>query len=84
MDDQEIYEIIAHEAKITVTDELTGRMFERTIPMDYYENANFMKLSGENFDGSISTLVFLSARGAERVDDLTGKGPDADPCGTHK
>jgi hypothetical protein len=34
-------------------------------------------------DGSISQLVFLSARGIERVKDLTGKGPDHDRCGGH-
>ena len=51
---------------------------------DYYENANVLRLSGENLDGSSSSIVFYSARGMERLKDLTGKGADHDPCGTHK
>ena len=35
-------------------------------------------------DGSSSSIVFYSARGMERLKDLTGKGADHDPCGTHK
>ena len=41
-------------------------------------------LRGENLDGSVSQLVFYSARGMQRMQDLTGKGPDEDPCGSHK
>ena len=52
--------------------------------MDYYENANVLKLSGENLDGSSSSIVFYSVRGMEKLKDLTGKGVDHDPCGTHK
>ena len=52
--------------------------------MDNYENANVLKLSGENLDGSSSSIVFYSVRGMERLKDLTGKGVDHDPCGTHK
>ena len=55
-----------------------------TLPIDYYENANVLKLSGENLDGSSSSIVFYSVRGMERLKDLTGKGVDHDPCGTHK
>ena len=56
----------------------------RTLPIDYYENANVLKLSGENLDGSSSSIVFYSARGIERLKDLTGRGADHDSCGTHK
>ena len=55
-----------------------------TLPIDYYENANGLILRGENLDGSVSQLVFYSARGMQRMQDLTGKGPDEDPCGSHK
>ena len=60
-----IFEITAKEVTIQVKDERTGVEYSRTLPMDYYENANVLKLSGENLD-------------------LTGKGADHDPCGTHK
>ena len=80
---EELFEIVAHEVTIEVKDEVTGEIFRRELPIDYYENANFLRLRGENMDGSIAQLVFLSARGIERVKDLTGKGPDHDPCGGH-
>ncbi len=80
---EEMFEIIAHEVTVEVRDERTGEIIRRELPIDYYENANFLRLSGENMDGSVSQLVFLSARGIERVKDITGKGPDHDRCGTH-
>ena len=79
-----IFEITAKEVTIEVKDERTGEQYSRTLPIDYYENANVLKLSGENLDGSSSSIVFYSVRGMERLKDLTGKGVDHDPCGTHK
>ena len=77
-----IFEITAKEVTIQVKDERTGEQYSRTLPIDYYENV--LKLSGENLDGSSSSIVFYSVRGMERLKDLTGKGVDHDPCGTHK
>ena len=79
-----IFEITAKEVTIQVKDERTGEQYSRKLPIDYYENANVLKLSGENLDGSSSSIVFYSVRGMERLKDLTGKGVDHDPCGTHK
>ena len=79
-----IFEITAKEVTIQVKDERTGEQYSRTLPIDYYENANVLKLSGEDLDGSSSSIVFYSVRGMERLKDLTGKGVDHDPCGTHK
>ena len=78
------FEITAKELTIQVKDERTGEQYSRTLPIDYYENANVLKLSGENLDGSSSSIVFYSVRGMEKLKDLTGKGVDHDPCGTHK
>lgn len=83
MDEKELFEITASMVTVEITDEATGEVFRRELPIDYYENANFLRLSGENLDGSVSQLVFYSARGIERAKDLTGKGPDKDPCGGH-
>ena len=80
---EELFEIVAHEVTVEVRDEKTGEVFRRELPIDYFENANFLRLSGENLDGSTSQLVFYSARGLERLRDLTGKGFDHDPCGGH-
>lgn len=81
--DKELFEITASMVTVEITDEATGEVFRRELPVDYYENANFLRLSGENLDGSVSQLVFYSSRGLERMNDLTGKGPDKDPCGGH-
>ena len=81
--DEELFEITASEVTVEITDRATGKLYRRELPIDYYENANFLRLSGENMDGSVSQLVFLSARGIERVMDITGKGPDHDRCGGH-
>ena len=81
--DDELFEITADMVTVEVTDRSTGRVFRRELPIDYFENANFLRLSGENLDGSVSQLVFYTARGVERMKDLTGKGPNYDPCGGH-
>ena len=81
--DKDLFEITARSVIVDVKDETTGETFRRELPIDFYENANFLRLSGENLDGSLSQLVFYSARGLERIRDLTGKGPDFDPCGGH-
>ena len=83
MGDQELFEITARSVIVEVRDEKTGEVFRRELPIDFYENANLLRLSGENLDGSTSQLVFYSARGLERIRDLTGKGYDHDPCGGH-
>ena len=83
MEDKELFEITARSVIVEVTDEWTGEIFRRELPIDFYENANLLRLSGENLDGSTSQLVFYSARGLERLRDLTGKGFDHDPCGGH-
>ena len=68
---------------VDVTVEAPGQTFRRELPVDYYENANFLRLQGERMDGSPSELVFITDTGRRRLDDLTGHGPDQDPCGSH-
>ena len=80
---ENILQITAQEVTVEVTDERTGQVFRRTLPIDYFETANGIILRGENLDGTFSQLVFYSGRGVERLQDLTGHGADADPCGTH-
>ena len=82
--EEKIFKITAQEVTIEVIDETTGKMYRRTLPIDYCETANGLVLRGENLDGSVSQLVFYTARGMQRMQDLTGKGPDEDPCGSHK
>ena len=81
--DECFYEITARTVTIEVRDEKTGKVFRRELPIDYYENANGLRLQGENLDGSVSQLVFYSARGMDGLKDLTGHGADHDSCGNH-
>lgn len=81
--DEKIFEIHAEVVTVEVRDIVTGEIFRRELPISYYENANFLRLSGENLDGSLAQLVFYTARGLSRMKDLTGKGPDHDDCGNH-
>ena len=82
--DEELFELAASEVTVEIRDAATGKIYRRELPIDYYENANFLRLRGENMDGSLSQLVFYTPRGIERVKDITGKGPDHDRCGTHE
>ena len=82
--DEKIFVISAREVTVEIVDEATGKTYRRTLPIDYYETANGLMLRGENLDGSVSQLVFYTSRGMQRMQDLTGGGPDEDPCGTHK
>lgn len=81
---EEIFELSASMVTVEIKDEKTGQIFRRDLPIEYYENANLLRLRGENMDGSMSELVFFSGRGMERLKDLTGLGPDHDNCGNHK
>ena len=81
--DEELFELSASVVTGAVKDERTGKIYRRELPIDFYENANFLRLSGENLDGSVSQLVFYTARGLERIKDISGKGPDHDRCGGH-
>ena len=81
--EEELFELSANVVTVEIKDERSGNIYRRELPIDYYENANFLRLSGESFDGSVSQLVFLSARGVERFKDITGKGADHDSCGDH-
>lgn len=76
-------EIRARQITVEVTDETTGETYRRTLPVEYYETANFLRLRGEDMNGRPSELVFVSDTGMRRLKDLMGKGPDEDPCGTH-
>ena len=71
--DDAIFQLSAKEVTVEVVDGATGKVYRRTLPIDYYEKANGLVLRGENLDGSVSQLVFYSARGMQRMQDLTGK-----------
>lgn len=77
-------EIHANMVILEVTDEKTGETFRRELPIEFQETANFLRLKGEDMCGNPSELVFISDTGMRRLKDLTGHGPDEDPCRTHR
>ena len=52
--DGKVFAISAKEVTVEVVDAATGKLYRRTLPIDYYETANALVLRGENLDGSIS------------------------------
>ena len=83
MEKDSIFEITADFVTVEVTDKATGRTFRRELPIDYTENANFLRLRAEGYSGEMSELVFFTPRGIERLRDMTGKGADHDDCNSH-
>ena len=76
-------EIRASEITIEVTDPKSGQTLRRTLPIDYTETANCLRLAAEDAEGKPAELVFYSNTGLSRLRDLTGGGPDKDPCAGH-
>ena len=76
-------EIRASSVTVEVTDTVSGETFRRTLPIDYYENASALRLIAEDAHGEAAELVFYSGTGVNRLRDLTGGGPNSDPCGGH-
>lgn len=76
-------EIRAAEVTVEVKDAATGEVYRRTLPIDYVENATALRLMAEDGRGNPAQLVFYSNFGLKKLRDLTGGGPDKDPCGGH-
>lgn len=72
--------ITSAEVCLHVQDQESGHVYTRTLPLDYHENNNGIKLSGEDFHGSTSEIAFLSASAVQKMNDLLGYGPNQSPC----
>ena len=83
MDNGKVFEIKADLVTVEVVDKTTGQVYRRELPIEYTENANFLRLRAENYSGEMSELVFFTQRGIERLRDMTGKGADHEDCGTY-
>ena len=81
--EDEVFEIMGDSVIVEVKDKTTGKVYRRELPIDFYENANVLRLLGENQDGSLSEMVFYSERGVQRLKDITGSGADRDLKGHH-
>ncbi|MEG0750862.1 MAG: hypothetical protein RR998_03860 [Oscillospiraceae bacterium] len=79
--DNDLCEISAKEVTLTVTDLRTGKVFERCLPLDYYENHNGIRIRGEDMHARPSEIVLLSGQAVNQINDLMGNGPDTSRCG---
>ncbi|OYP23551.1 hypothetical protein C8E03_102191 [Lachnotalea glycerini] len=79
----EIDEITASKVTVEIIDKKTGKLFRRTLPMDYRETYTGIKLSGENLNGEPSDIVFFSEKGIAKLKDLSGQGSDNPSCNDH-
>ena len=43
---EELFELAADSVTVEVTDPKTGKVYRRELPIEYYENANFLRLRG--------------------------------------
>lgn len=82
-ENEKLREITASEVTVEVTDAHTGVTVRRKLPIDFRETANCLSLAAEDAEGRPAQLVFYSNTGLGRLRDLTGGGPDKDPCGGH-
>lgn len=73
-------QIEAQSVIIEVIDQKTGMLYRRNLQLSYLETDNGIILSGESSDGKPSTIAFLSDTALKKINDLTGKGPDAPRC----
>lgn len=78
-----LFEIRADTVTLELVDIATNTLVRRTLPLSYYENAHCLRLQGEDFKGKASEIVFFSQQGVDKMRDMTGGGPDRDPCGGH-
>ena len=73
----------AHEAIVEFTDEASGLLYRRQLPIDVEENGNGIKLTAEDLHGKPLEMIFYTAESIRRIHDLMGHGPDEDNCHTH-
>ncbi|MBP1765094.1 MAG: hypothetical protein H6Q65_2152 [Firmicutes bacterium] len=76
-------QIEADSVTIEVIDKNTGKKFQRSLPIQYFENCNGIIISGETLDGKLSQIHFLSETALCRINELVGKGADRPRCNDH-
>lgn len=80
---QPVSHLSSHEVTVEITDETSGLLYRRQLPIDFEENGNGIKLTAEDLYGKPLQMVFYTAESIRRINDLMGKGPDEDKCHTH-
>lgn len=63
-----------------IIDQKTGVLFRRYLEMEYIENNNGLKVTGETLEGRKTHIAFLSDNAINRLHELKGSGWDEPRC----
>ncbi len=69
-------QIISPNLVVEVIDSNNGQLYRRYLEIEYVENANGIRLKGEDLGGNPSEIIFLSGLSIERIAELQGEGSD--------
>jgi hypothetical protein len=75
--------ISADNVRLVVTDDETGRVFMRHLPLEYSESSNGVVLKGETFAAQPTKIVFLTEFALGKLLELQGQGQDEHVCDGH-
>ena len=75
--------ISSDNVRLVVTDETTGRVFMRHLPLEYSESSNGIVLTGETFSAQPTKIVFLTEFALGKLLELQGQGQDEHVCDGH-
>ncbi len=75
--------IAADNVRLVVTDDETGRVFMRHLPLEYSESSNGVVLSGETFAAQPTKIVFLTEFALGKLLELQGQEQDEHICDGH-
>jgi hypothetical protein len=72
--------ISAPNAVLEVVDAGSLRLYRRYLELEYEENDNGIRLTGEDLAGKGVSVVFLSETALQKMNDLRGAGADSPRC----
>jgi hypothetical protein len=72
--------IAAPNAVLEVVDAGSLLLYRRYLELEYDENDNGIRLTGEDLTGKTVGIVFLSETALKKMNDLRGAGADSPPC----
>lgn len=75
--------ISADNVRLVVTDDKTGRVFMRHLPLEYSESSNGVVLKGETLAAQPTKIVFLTEFALGKLLELQGHGQDEHVCDGH-
>jgi hypothetical protein len=82
LEDASTDHITASDALIEVIDAESGRLYRRYLELNYDENDNGIRLTGETLAGDPTHIVFLSETALQKMHQLRGGGPEVPRCAT--